>query len=97
MFRLIIRILTTATVVVAAGVPAVASARFEFNPPRPAVSSGHAQRPVVPSVQRPAASSTQGFHWDDAGIGAVGVLVLVGLGSGAVVARRRRTQQALTS
>jgi len=42
MFKPIIRILTIATVVVAAGVPAVASARLEFNPPRPVASSGQA-------------------------------------------------------
>jgi hypothetical protein len=35
-----------------------------------------------------------GFQWDDAGLGAAGMLVLVGVGSGTVVAVRRRSARA---
>jgi hypothetical protein len=49
------------------------------------------------SVRRTSASSPEGFRWDDAGIGAAGALALIGIGSGAAgAARRRRVHQAIT-
>jgi hypothetical protein len=42
-----------------------------------------------PSAGSPSATSPNGFQWGDAGIGAVGMLVIVGLGSAAVATRRR--------
>ena len=97
MFKAIKRILTAATVVLAATGPSVAYARFNIDPPRPSVSTGQARSAIVPSVARTAAASSHGFEWDDAGIGAAGVLALLSVGSGAVVARRRRMHHPLTS
>jgi hypothetical protein len=37
-----------------------------------------------------ATTSAGGFDWTDAGVGAAGMLALMGLGTGAVVASRRR-------
>jgi len=42
-------------------------------------------------------SSSNGFQWGDAGIGAAGVLVLISVGSGAAVAIRRRVRRPLAS
>jgi hypothetical protein len=45
------------------------------------------------SVRPARVSSQEGFQWDDAGIGAAGMLALLGLGAGSVtVITRRRTQ-----
>jgi hypothetical protein len=56
---------------------------------------------TVPSVRTPAAGSSSGFDWGDAGIGAGGAMVLVLIGSGGVLAtssrRGRRTHQRQTS
>ncbi len=54
--------------------------------PRPC--SGAFLRSRLPQAQ-------QGFQWGDAGLGAAGMLVLLGAGSGAVVAVRRRSGGAL--
>jgi hypothetical protein len=97
MFKLIKRFLTAATVVLAASAPSVAYARILLDPPGPPATASQVQGATVPSIQRTAASAPQGFHWDDAGIGAAGVLVLVSVGSAAIIARRRRTHQPLTS
>jgi hypothetical protein len=43
------------------------------------------------------ATSSGGFRWDDAGIGAAGTIVLLGAGAGAAsVMRRRRTHRVVT-
>ena len=97
MFERIKRSLTAATVVLAASAPSVAYARFNLDPPGPSVTGGQAQRAFVTSAQRTDASSPRRFQWDDAGIGAAGVFVLVGVGSCAVVARRRRIHHPLAS
>lgn len=94
MYRSTKRILTAATVVLAASAPSTAYAS-PAQDPGPSTSSGQAQSAIVPSVQRTTASSPQGFQWDDAGIGAAGVLVLLGLGSGATIARRHRVHTPL--
>jgi hypothetical protein len=98
MFRLTKRIVT-ATMVLAVMAPSAAYARFELNPPLavPAASGQTVQNAALPSAGKASASSSQAFPWDDAGIGAAGALVLVGLGSGAMIARRRRTRHPLTS
>jgi hypothetical protein len=44
-----------------------------------------------------AAFAHGGFQWGDAGIGAAGVLALVGVGSGAAFVIRRRVHQPLAS
>jgi hypothetical protein len=48
----------------------------------------------VPSVRATGTSSQDGFQWDDAGIGAAGMLVLVGVSAGpaGLIIRRRADQ-----
>jgi hypothetical protein len=86
------RVLTGA-VIVAAAVPSAAAARPLYDPPGLSDSVG------VPAVRtaaaQPVAQSEQGFQWDDAGLGAAGMLVVVGAGSGAAVAVRRRSGRAV--
>jgi hypothetical protein len=96
MFRQFKRVVTAAAVVMAASAPPVAYARYDVELPGPSGSTGQAQSPIVSSASRTSASSGQSFGWDDAGVGAAGVLVLVGVGSGVVVARRRRMHHPLT-
>ncbi len=72
--------------------PTAAQARFELNPtpsyPPPAVSR------TVPA--QPVASTDQGFQWGDAGIGAAGTIVLLGVGAGAAgVMRPRRRHRTI--
>jgi hypothetical protein len=89
-------IVTAATVVLAAGAPAAASARIDLNPATgPDASWQTIQNAAPPPAAKASASSSQGFRWDDAGIGAAGVLVLVSVGSGTMLARRRRTHHPL--
>jgi hypothetical protein len=97
MFQHIKRILTVATVLLAVSAPSAAYARFVQDPPAPSAMSSQVQSAIVPFGQRATTSSRQGFQWDDAGIGAAGVLVLAGVGSGAVVTRRRRVHNPLAS
>jgi hypothetical protein len=96
MFKFFKRVLTAAAVVVAASAPSVAYAKFDLEL-GPSGSTGQAPSPIVSSAPRTAASSGHGFQWDDAAVGAAGVLVLVGVGAGGFVARRRRTHHLLTS
>jgi hypothetical protein len=97
MFKLIKRTLAAAGVVLAAIAPAVAYARPDFIRPVPSVTSGQAQRAIVPSG-RTAASSPADFQWDDAGIGAAATAILVGAGAAASgVGRRRRTHRTAIS
>jgi non-ribosomal peptide synthetase component E (peptide arylation enzyme) len=88
------RILTAAVVALATIAPASAYARLNLDPPAAPGASVPAQ---APSVQRATASSSQSFEWGDAGIGAAGVLALIGVGSGVIVVRRRRPHQPITS
>jgi hypothetical protein len=97
MLKLIKRILIVATVVVAASAPAAASAKYIVEPSGSSATSGPAQHAIVASVRPTAASDGQSFEWGDAGIGAAGVLVLIGVGSGALGVRRRRAHQPLMS
>ena len=72
----------TLAALAAAAFPAVASARFDLNPTPP---------PAPPATAAPAASSSPDFQWDDAGIGAAGVLAVFGVaGASLVVVRQRR-------
>jgi hypothetical protein len=97
MFQPIKRILTAATVMLAVSAPSAAYARFVQDPPVPPAVSGQVQSAIVAFGQHATASSPEGFQWDDAGIGAAGMLVLAGVGSGAVVARRRRVHNPLAN
>jgi hypothetical protein len=83
MCRSIKRLVMIATVLAAALIPAVASGRpvgadvppFSVDPP---------------PVHQASATPAQGFSWHDAAFGAAGMLVLIALGSGTVLAVRRR-------
>jgi hypothetical protein len=85
------RVAAATTVVVAAGAPSAAYARFNLNPPPAPVVKSHTIQHAAPPAATVSAPSSQGFQWDDAGIGAAGALVLVSVGSGTMLARRRRT------
>jgi hypothetical protein len=99
MLKLTKRIAIAATVALAASAPSAAYARFNLDPPAtaPAASWQTVQNAAPPSAPKASASSSQDFHWNDAGIGAAGVLMLVSLGSGTMLVRRRRTHHPLTS
>jgi hypothetical protein len=73
-----------------------ASARFDLNPPN---SNGSAQTSAV-TIQSPKTTSSNGFDWGDAAIGAGAVFALLALGGGAVLISRRgqpRSRPATTS
>lgn len=93
MFKSIRRPLLLATVLSAAVIPAVASARPD-GPERPYSDAAAAVQavapPAAPAAPAVSAPSTSGFSWHDAGFGAAGMLVLIVLGSGTVLAVRRR-------
>lgn len=73
------------------GAPAPAYAAFNLAPGDPISPAAPAAALTASPVQGPSASSSQGFQWDDAGIGAAAMLVLVGAGT--AVTRRLRGQQ----
>ncbi len=91
MFTVTKRTLTAVAVIAAASAPSTAYARFELSPtPSPAWSEP-AQTAATQSAPRPEASPSQGFQWDDAGIGAAGMLGLLGAaGASAALSHRRR-------
>jgi hypothetical protein len=84
------RIITAAVFIATATTPAVANARFDLNPPRSPASGAPTTAASLSSGPTTAAPSPGGFDWGDAGIGAAGVLALLGTGSTAVLVRRRR-------
>lgn len=92
------RSLAAIAVIAAATAPSTASATVMVEgvggPSTQSVASTHgAAISSASPVAHVAAASSQSFQWDDAAIGAAGMLVLVGVGvgSGAAVARRHRT------
>ncbi len=95
MYMLNKRTLATAVVMAAATAPSAAYARVNLengSPPAPPTVSRQPVQAAIAEPAQPASSdSSQGFQWDDAAIGAAGTLVLAGVGSGAAVARRRRS------
>lgn len=96
MFKSIKRLLIAATVIVAASLPSVAFG-YVRSASGGALTSGRAQPSVLLSVPRATASSPQGFQWDDAGIGALGMLALASVGSAVAVVVRRRAHQPIAS
>jgi|GEM_PF-2913202 len=87
---LIKRSLVSGLVVAAVSFPSAAQAMF--------IDGGGGRAPIAdhPSTapSAPAASSSGGFHWGDAGIGAAGAVVLLGgAAAGAGVTRRQRIQR----
>jgi hypothetical protein len=81
------RSVLTCLAVGAAAFPAVSQAR-PLEAPADAVAAAPAQ--VVSAVPQTAPSASSGFQWDDAGIGAAGAVVLLGVGAGAATTVRRR-------
>jgi hypothetical protein len=91
------RLAMIATVLAAAALPAASSARPALPDIEPyTVGAFTVQTPTPPLAHAAAARST-GFHWDDAVFGAAGMLALMGVGSGTVVAVRRRSARPVTS
>lgn len=86
MLNIISRTVATAAVVLAAAVPATATAQIFRDPSSPARS----QSPAI--VIRPVASTTSsnGFSWGDAAIGAGGMLLVLGIGGTARVTTREK-------
>jgi hypothetical protein len=80
----------TLAAVVAAGFPAAAAAKFDLNPTPPPAPAPVSAPPAV------AQSSSPTFQWDDAGIGAAGVLAVFGVAGGSVVVLRQRRRQSAT-
>jgi len=91
------RLVMISTVLVAAILPAAASARPILPDTAPFTASAFTVPAPTPPPAHAAAASAAGFHWDDAGLGAAGMLVLMGVGSGAAFAVRRRSTGPATS
>ena len=93
MSRLIKRTITIGTLIAAfAAISApVAAARFDLNPP----ASSNPVAPATPtqssssSISHTGASTSTGFDWGDAALGAAGMLLLLSVGTGAVLVSRR--------
>lgn len=93
MFKSITRLVLVATVLSAAILPSVAAAR----PDGPSQSYSDAAAAVQalappPAHVVPAPSTAAGFNWHDAAFGAAGMLLLIAVSSGTVLAVRRRTR-----
>jgi hypothetical protein len=89
---------TTAGLLVVAAIaaPAAANAR-PLDPVRPPVVTQNATDPDPSPIVAPKTSSG-GFDWADAGIGAATVLTVIGLGAGtALVVRRARERRPATN
>jgi Na+/proline symporter len=71
-----------------------ASARFDLNPPSPSDTS-QAQAPT--SSVRDVSSSSSGFSWGDAAVGAGVALAVVALAGGAVLIARRGDSRPVTT
>jgi hypothetical protein len=90
------RSLVAALAISAASFPTASQARLIEDPAAP-VASQPSQVVNAPAVSQPSSSAQSGFRWGDAGIGAAGAIVLVGLGAGtAGAAHRRRAHRAVT-
>jgi hypothetical protein len=79
-----------------------AAKRSQLDQLQPSVaqrSASEGGRPSAASTVHPteASSPQDGFQWDDAAIGAAGVLALIGVGAGATLVIRRRTHEPLAS
>jgi hypothetical protein len=106
MFEPIKRFVVAAIVVLAASGPSVAYAMPKLDPGAPASTqpqridqlarivpgrfASEGGRRVAASSVNPSVNSQDGFQWDDAGIGAATILILLGGGIVASVAVRRR-------
>jgi len=89
MFKSTKRLFLLATVFTAAILPTVASARPDTLD-RPYSDAAAAVQAATPPAAALPSTSTSGFSWHDAAFGAAGMLVLIGVGTGTVLAVRRR-------
>jgi hypothetical protein len=85
-FKIIKRGLLSIAVIAALTAPATASARIDRAP------AGAAGQESVSTVIPSYSSTTSGFQWDDAAIGAAGMLGLLGIASVSSQQVRRRRQ-----
>jgi hypothetical protein len=99
MFKLIKRALIAAVAIAAVAAPAAAFARLNLDPVAAVDSGIQAASQATPhpashatAPTRPVTVTSSGFQWGDAGVGAVGALVLISIGSGTAVAVRRRNR-----
>ena len=92
MFKSIKRLLVAATAILLLSAPCAAFAMDAADGGGSA--SGPARVAVSAPVSRAAASSSHGFQWGDAGVGAASVAVLLSVGVGAAsVLRHRRVHR----
>jgi hypothetical protein len=93
MFKSIKRFLVAATAILVLSAPSAAFASM-FAADGGGSASGPGQPVVIAPASRTTALSSQGFRWDDAGVGAATIVVLLGVGVGAAsVLRHRRMQR----
>jgi hypothetical protein len=87
--------LATVAAIVAASAPSTASAFIPSDsgggPAASTVSVRALENATSPASGTESTASSSGFQWGDAGIGAAGTLLLIGVSSCAGAARRRRT------
>ncbi len=90
MFKSFKHVVLAATILALAILPSVASARVD--PPGRSYSDAPAAvGALMPGAAHQAVqASVSGFSWHDAGFGAAGMLVVLGLASGTVLTVRRR-------
>jgi hypothetical protein len=93
MFKSIKRLLVAATAILVLSGPSAAFAAV-MGADGGGSASGPGQAVVIAPISRTAASSSQGFQWGDAGVGAASIVVLLGVGVGAAsVLRHRRVHR----
>jgi hypothetical protein len=85
------RWVAVAVAVAAAGFPPVAAAMPAEDPP----AQSSAAYDVA--ISQPSSTNSSSFDWGDAGIGAAGVVVLMGAGAATTVSVRRRRVRLATS
>ena len=88
MFKSIKRLLVAATAVLVFSAPSAAFARYAGD--AGGSVSGPARAALTAPVSKATASSSQGFQWGDAGVGAASIIALLGLGVGAASLLRQR-------
>ncbi|MGZ6645228.1 MAG: hypothetical protein ACXVFT_25760 [Solirubrobacteraceae bacterium] len=83
---------TAVTLAIAAGAavaaPSAGARPADVGPPATAAAS-HATLPAPHTATRIVEVRSSGFDWGDAGLGAAGMLSLLGVGAGALVVTRR--------
>jgi hypothetical protein len=82
-------ITATRTLLATLAVAAVVAPTAAAMPIEPVGPSGNQQTPAPQVVTRTVTVDSGGFDWEDAGLGAVGMLSVLALGAGAVVVVRR--------